>query len=69
MFIQLAKISKKMYPFCVFSYSKKILFPYIHLPCNITQPLTEMSTRNLPEAKERPVRKADNVAAICEPIL
>jgi hypothetical protein len=32
-----------------------------------TQPLTEMSTRNLPGDKEGPVRKADNLAAICEP--
>jgi hypothetical protein len=33
-----------------------------------TQPLTEMSTRNLPEGKGRPARKADNVTAIFEPI-
>jgi hypothetical protein len=32
-----------------------------------TQPLTEMSTRNLPGSKERPARKADNLTAICEP--
>jgi hypothetical protein len=32
-----------------------------------TQPLTEMSTRNLPGGKGRPARKADNLAAICEP--
>jgi hypothetical protein len=32
-----------------------------------TQPLTEMSTRNLPENKGRPARKADNLTAICEP--
>jgi hypothetical protein len=31
------------------------------------QPLTEMSTRNLLEGKGRPVRKADNLTAICEP--
>jgi hypothetical protein len=30
------------------------------------QPLTEMSTRNLTEAKGRPERKADNLIAICE---
>jgi hypothetical protein len=34
-----------------------------------TQPLTEMSTRNLPEGKERPARKADNLTAIYEPIV
>jgi hypothetical protein len=32
-----------------------------------TQPLTEMSTRYLPEGKGRPVRTADNLTAICEP--
>jgi hypothetical protein len=32
-----------------------------------TQPLTEISTRNLPGGKKRPARKADNLAAICEP--
>jgi hypothetical protein len=34
-----------------------------------TQPLTEMSTRNIPESKERPVRKADNLTVICDPIV
>jgi hypothetical protein len=34
-----------------------------------TQPLTEMSTRNLPGSKGRPARNADNLTAICEPIL
>jgi hypothetical protein len=32
-----------------------------------TQSLAEMSTRNLPEGKERQVRKADNLTAIYEP--
>jgi hypothetical protein len=32
-----------------------------------TQPLTEMSTRNLPTGKMRPAHRADNLAAICEP--
>jgi hypothetical protein len=32
------------------------------------QPLTEMSTRNVHGAKGRPVPKADNLTAICEPI-
>jgi hypothetical protein len=31
------------------------------------QPLTEMSTRNLPGGKGRPARKGDNLIAICEP--
>jgi hypothetical protein len=34
-----------------------------------TQPLTEMSTRNLYGGKDRPARKADNLTAICEPIV
>jgi hypothetical protein len=32
-----------------------------------TQPLTKISTRNLPGGKKRPARRADNLAAICEP--
>jgi hypothetical protein len=32
-----------------------------------TQPLIEMSTRNLPGGKKRPARRANNLAAICEP--
>jgi hypothetical protein len=32
-----------------------------------TQPLTEMSTRNLPEGKGRPSRKADSLTALSEP--
>jgi hypothetical protein len=34
-----------------------------------TQPLTEVSTRSLPGAKERPARKVDILTAICEPIV
>jgi hypothetical protein len=33
------------------------------------QPLTEMSTRNLPGGKGRPALNADNLIAICEPIV
>jgi hypothetical protein len=32
-----------------------------------TQPLTEMSIRNLPVGKKRAARRADNLTAICEP--
>jgi hypothetical protein len=35
----------------------------------LTHPLTEMSTRNLPGDKGRPTRKADNLTAMCEPIV
>jgi hypothetical protein len=34
-----------------------------------TQPLREIITRTLPEGKGRPVNKADNFTAICEPIV
>jgi hypothetical protein len=33
-----------------------------------TQPLREMSTKNLPGGKGRPVRKANILTAVCEPI-
>jgi hypothetical protein len=32
-----------------------------------TQPLTEMSTRNLPGSRRQSARNADNLIAICEP--
>jgi hypothetical protein len=35
----------------------------------LTQPLTEMSARNLPGGKALPARKADNLIAIFEPIV
>jgi hypothetical protein len=31
----------------------------------LTQPLIETSTRNLPEGKGQPVRRADNLTADC----
>jgi hypothetical protein len=34
-----------------------------------TQPLKEMSARNLPGGKGELERKADNLTAICEPIV
>jgi hypothetical protein len=34
-----------------------------------TKPLTEMSTRNLPGRKGRPAHEADNLTAICKPIV
>jgi hypothetical protein len=35
----------------------------------LTQLLAEISTRNLPGSKGQPERKADNLTAICEPIV
>jgi hypothetical protein len=34
-----------------------------------TQPITEMSTRNLPGEQRAPAREADHLTAICEPIV
>jgi hypothetical protein len=34
-----------------------------------TQPLTEMSTRNLAGGKERPARRADTLTTFCDPII
>jgi hypothetical protein len=34
-----------------------------------TQPLTEMSTRNIPVGKGQPAHKTDNLTAICELIV
>jgi hypothetical protein len=33
------------------------------------QPVTEMSTGNIPGCEGRPALKADNLTAICEPIV
>jgi hypothetical protein len=34
-----------------------------------TQPLTETSTKNLPDVKKSSESKCDNLTAICEPIV
>jgi hypothetical protein len=34
-----------------------------------TKSLIEMSNRNLPEGKVRPASKADNITAVCKPIV
>jgi hypothetical protein len=39
----------------------------IILAIGAAQPLTEISTRNLPGDKGRPARKANNLAAMYEP--
>jgi hypothetical protein len=46
-------------------------FPiYLIIPAvGLTQPLTEMGTRNIPGGKKRPARRAENLVAICEPIV
>jgi hypothetical protein len=39
------------------------------MPLGLNQHLTKMSTRNLPGGKERSVREADDLTAICESIV
>jgi hypothetical protein len=34
-----------------------------------TQPVTQMSTMNLPVGQGRPAREADNLTPICQPIV
>jgi hypothetical protein len=47
-----------------------ILNPSSHIMAlESTQLLTDMSTRNLPGSKGRLEREADNLTAICEPIV
>jgi hypothetical protein len=48
-------------------FSIDLILPAALQPLGSIQPLTEMSTRNLPGGKGRPERKADNLTAICEP--
>jgi hypothetical protein len=47
--------------------SEVLVFFFFRFTKSSTQPLTEMSTRNLPEDKGRQARKADNLTAICVP--
>jgi hypothetical protein len=35
----------------------------------LTEPLTEMSTRNIPEVKGRPTRKTGKLSTFCDPIV
>jgi hypothetical protein len=52
-----------------FDFSTDLTLPNATIALGSTQPLTEMSTRNLPGRKGRPARKADNLTTICEPIV
>jgi hypothetical protein len=44
-----------------------LIYKPVSMSLGSTQPLTEMSTRNLPGGKGRPAHKADNITAIYEP--
>jgi hypothetical protein len=48
----------------------KLPIPFIHIiALGFTQPLTEMSTRNSFWDKALPMRKANNLTAICEQVV
>jgi hypothetical protein len=46
-----------------------LILPAALWPLGSAQPPTEMSTRDLPGDKRRPALKADNLTAICQPII
>jgi hypothetical protein len=46
-----------------------VTLPAATMDLGSTQPLTEMSTRNLPVEKWRPAHKVDKLTTICEPIV
>jgi hypothetical protein len=46
-----------------------LILPATLWPLGKLSLLTEISTRNLPGGKGRPAHKADNLTAICEPIV
>jgi hypothetical protein len=50
-------------------FSIDLILPAALLALESTQPLTEMSTKNLPWDKGRPARKADNLTVIYETIV
>jgi hypothetical protein len=55
------------FPMRSLDFSIDLILPAV-LALGSTQPLTEMSIRNLPGGKRRPASEAD-LTAICEPIV
>jgi hypothetical protein len=56
-------------PMRLYDFSSYLILLAILWALGSTQPLSEMSTRNVSGGKGRPVRKADNLTTICEPII
>jgi hypothetical protein len=61
--------SRVRVPMRSLNFSIDLILPAALMALRSTQPLTEMSTRNLPGGEGPPVRKAENLTAICEPIV
>jgi hypothetical protein len=61
-----ARTSRVRFPMMPLDFLIDLLFAATLWPLESTQPLTEMSTRNLLGGEGLPVRKADNFTAICE---
>jgi hypothetical protein len=61
--------SPVLFPMRLLDFLIRLILPAPTMALWSTQPLTEMSTRNLPGGKERPARRADNLTAICDPIV
>jgi hypothetical protein len=57
------------FPMKSLDFSIYLILPAALWPLVSTQPLTELSARNLPAANGRPARKAGNLTGICEPII
>jgi hypothetical protein len=66
----LAVRSQVRFPMRSLDFSIGLILPSVLCALTLTQPLTEMSTRNIPGGKGgRPARKVDSLTAICEPIV
>jgi hypothetical protein len=57
------------FPMKLLDFLIDLILPAALWPLESTQRPTQMSTKNLPGEKWRPARKADNLTAICEPIV
>jgi hypothetical protein len=57
--------SRVQIPMRSLDFSIDLIIPTANMALGSTQPLTEMSTRNLPGGKGRPERNGDNLTAIC----
>jgi hypothetical protein len=59
--------SRVIFPMRSLDFSIDLILPAALMALGSIQPLTEMSTRNLPGGKGRPARGAENLTATCQP--